>query len=825
MILRARHFGILTVLSLALVALLSGGVFLTAAFAEPLRSDQRLFAVQDLAERARSGLLLDPTARAEYNLGLLERRLSDLAKAAGTPGELPALARASASLDRAALAVARAPESPPGTLLRARLERMGNRAVQVQASLSFVRAKDPAAFDRFRVKLATLRAMVNDPALPQSAFGRVAGIVLPFTNEVVRKAAYVAPLRGESPEFRHGVFPLDGAHGTVLCADCHAGQPVRGAQGVGTEGSIARACAACHAPGASPDHPVGNCVTCHTTLAWTDVHFNHRAGAVPLCQDCHLTDKPPFHSRDDCASCHNADAWGGLRFDHVAVGLVNCQGCHEASRPPEHAAGQCSTCHLSGDDWQTISADLQARIDEGSSGQDAPVEPPPTETPSPAATPLPGGFQHPTGSSLNCQGCHTGVKPANHYTGQCSQCHTAGTAWKRATFSHQGRVDCQGCHASVRPANHYSGQCSLCHTAGAAWKPARLNHQGRVDCQGCHASVKPANHYPGQCSLCHTAGTAWKPAGFDHKSATDCQSCHASVRPANHYPGQCSLCHTAGTAWKPASFDHNDAADCQGCHASQRPANHFQGQCSECHAAGTNWRPVRFNHDLAGPNPDCQACHASQRPANHYPGQCSACHDPGAGWRPVRFDHDLAGTGTDCQGCHADQRPANHFQGQCSECHNTDGWTPANFNHETAGADCQGCHEAQRPQGHSGGQCSSCHNVNGWKPANFAHDTAAADCQGCHEDRHPADHFPGQCSECHTAGSSWGSSTISHTFPINHHGANGSCTTCHPAATRDWSCFGCHDQGGLESKHSEKGISEIAGQCLTCHPTGGGGDD
>jgi hypothetical protein len=823
-----RRHGILAILCLALLVLLSAGVLLTAAFAEPLRSDDRLFAVQDLAERARSSLLFDPTARAEYHLHLLERRLSDLAEAANTPGELPALARASASLDRAALAVARAPESRPGTLLRARLERMGERAAQVQASLTFVRRKNPAAHDRFRVKLATLRAMTADPSLPQAAFGRVAGIVLPFADEVTRRAAYVAPLRGEPIELRHGLFPLDGAHATLACAGCHAEQPIPGNQGVRTAGSIVRACAACHPPGKSPDHPAGSCIACHTTLAWTDVRFNHRAGAVPVCQDCHLSDKPPFHSRDDCASCHNADSWGGLRFDHVAVGLVNCQGCHETSRPPAHAEGQCSTCHPSGGDWRTVSAGLPAPLEEQSSSQGAPVDSSSEDARPPAVTPQPGSVQHPTGSNLNCQGCHAAVRPANHYPGQCSQCHTAGTAWKPASFSHQGRVDCQGCHTNVKPANHYSGQCSQCHAAGATWKPVSFNHQGRVDCQGCHANVKPANHYPGQCSQCHTAGTAWKPASFDHKDAADCQSCHAAERPANHYPGQCSACHDPGANWKPVRFNHDLAgpsADCQGCHASQRPANHFQGQCSECHAAGADWRPVRFNHDRAGPNADCQACHTSQRPANHFRGQCSACHDPDSGWRAVRFDHDLAGAGADCQSCHADRRPANHFQGQCSACHNVDGWTPANFNHDTAGADCQGCHEDQRPQGHSGGQCSACHNTNGWQPANFNHETAGADCQGCHEDRRPANHFQGQCSECHTAGSSWGSSTISHTFPINHHGADGSCTTCHPAGTPEWSCFGCHNQGGLERKHSEKGISEIAGQCLNCHPTGREDDD
>jgi hypothetical protein len=106
------------------------------------------------------------------------------------------LARASASLDRAALAVARAPESRPGTLLRARLARMGERAAQVLASLTVVPAKYPATHDGFGVKLAALRAMAADPELPQAAFGRVAGILLPFPDDATHRAAFVASPRG-----------------------------------------------------------------------------------------------------------------------------------------------------------------------------------------------------------------------------------------------------------------------------------------------------------------------------------------------------------------------------------------------------------------------------------------------------------------------------------------------------------------------------------------------------------------------------------------------------------------------------------------------------
>jgi hypothetical protein len=821
-----RRLRILAIACIAFVLLLCAGVLLAAAIGEPLRSFDRLFEVKSLAERARAALLFDSATRAEYSLSLLDERLSDLAQAANTPSELVALARASASLDRAALAVAKAPESPPGTLLRARLARMGERASSVQASLPIVRVKYPSTYGTFRLKLATLRAMAADRNLPQSAFARLAAIMLPFPDDVTRRAAFVAPAPGEPAELRHSRFPLDGAHATLACASCHAVQPVRGNQSIRFSQASRRTCADCHQPGKAPDHPIGDCAACHTTLTWTGVRFDHRAGAVPECLDCHRQDEPEFHSRSDCASCHSAESWSGPPFDHVKIGLVDCQGCHASIRPAAHAAQQCSQCHIASDEWTlaSLSQPAPAGQSPGSRSVSAAL---PGETAPSAAITSSVQFQHPTGSDLDCQGCHGANRPVDHYHGQCSQCHTAGTTWKLASFNHQGRVDCQGCHGANRPVGHYEGQCSQCHTAGTTWRLASFNHQGRVDCQGCHASNRPANHYRAQCSACHDPGAGWQPVRFDHSVAgADCQGCHASRRPANHYQGQCSACHDPGADWQPVRFDHALAGtDCQVCHASNRPANHYQGQCSACHDPGAGWQPVRFDHGVAGA--DCQACHASNRPANHYQGQCSACHDPGAGWQPVRLDHGLAGS--DCQGCHASQRPANHYQGQCSLCHAAgSAWMPAHFDHSSsAELDCLACHLGRRPQDHFDGQCSACHNTDAWKPASFSHQAVGpgVDCQSCHESRRPTNHLQGQCSECHNAGAGWKPSTVAHSFPMSHGEAKGSCTTCHPSATREWSCFGCHNQERLTSEHREEGISEIVGQCLNCHSGGREHDD
>ena len=200
---------------------------------------------------------------------------------------------------------------------------------------------------------------------------------------------------------------------------------------------------------------------------------------------------------------------------------------------------------------------------------------------------------------------------------------------------------------------------------------------------------------------------------------------------------------------------------------------HARIGCQSCHAGG----------QFAGTASSCRSCHQAVRPADHWEGECSACHSTTA-WRPATFDHQLAGA-TDCQACHTQDRPANHFQGQCSACHSTTAWRPASFDHQLAGAtDCQACHTQDRPANHFQGQCSTCHNTTNWQQANF-----------------------------------------NHTFPIQHGGANGQCSVCHPSGTASYTCESCHSLAAMQAEHQEEGIFNIAGQCAACHAGGQGGDD
>ena len=297
---------------------------------------------------------------------------------------------------------------------------------------------------------------------------------------------------------------------------------------------------------------------------------------------------------------------------------------------------------------------------------------------------------------------------------------------------------------------HANLACSACHAEGKYQKMP-------TDCASCHSAQAPSSHYPLVCESCHQP-TTWKDVRFDHATVVDssqCATCHSKVRPSStHYTPQCGLCHST-IAWKPAQFDHSvaAAADCITCHQTQRPANHWSAQCSACHKSTTAWLPASFDHKVAGAT-DCISCHASRKPAGHWNAQCSGCHGTG-GWLPASFNHSAAGA-TDCISCHASRKPAGHWNAQCSGCHGTGGWRPASFNHSAAGAtDCVSCHGGQRPAGHNSGQCSSCHST-----------------------------------------STWAGARVNHTFDINHGGANGKCSVCHPNGPPATDCKTCHAKNG-----------------------------
>jgi hypothetical protein len=113
-------------------------------------------------------------------------------------------------------------------------------------------------------------------------------------------------------DFQHPL-PLEGAHASVACADCHV-------EGQALDSS----CATCHEP-PSADHFGPNCEDCHTPTSFEDAELPAEMHPIELV-GAHLT--------ADCEGCH-----GG---DKVLEPFV-CSNCHE--RPADHLPGECDVCH------------------------------------------------------------------------------------------------------------------------------------------------------------------------------------------------------------------------------------------------------------------------------------------------------------------------------------------------------------------------------------------------------------------------------------------------------------------------------------------------
>jgi hypothetical protein len=60
---------------------------------------------------------------------------------------------------------------------------------------------------------------------------------------------------------------------------------------------------------------------------------------------------------------------------------------------------------------------------------------------------------------------------------------------------------------------------------------------------------------------------------------------------------------------------------------------------------------------------------------------------------------------------------------------------------------------------------------------------------------------------------------------MNHGDADGQCSDCHSSNSSSVNCYKCHNKAKMEEKHSEEGIFDIAGRCLSCHPNGEEEDD
>jgi hypothetical protein len=257
---------------------------------------------------------------------------------------------------------------------------------------------------------------------------------------------------------------------------------------------------------------------------------------------------------------------------------------------------------------------------------------------------------------------------------------------------------------------------------------------------------------------CHTPD-GWEEATIDHTLTR-------FPLTGRHLLVECEACHV-DRQWTGIGMA------CLSCHSPDDPhQGQFSADCSDCHTAN-GWEDLTSSHAETGFR--LEGGHAS--PA------CADCHPSGR----------YAGTPSTCIGCHAgDDRHNGEFGTECSTCHRPTRWEDWTFDHNLSafpltgahrGVTCKGCHSGGRFAGPSSA-CSTCHG----KPS--SHGSA----------------FGSNCGACHST-SAWRPASFNgpHPFPMNHHGADGDCSTCHPSSLTSYSCTGCHahDPSKMEDKHKE----------------------
>jgi hypothetical protein len=250
-------------------------------------------------------------------------------------------------------------------------------------------------------------------------------------------------------------FPLLGAHATIACAQCHAGNVFRAS---GTQ------CISCHgqqfATANAPPHAgfPAYCATCHSLSAWQPATFDHNKSVFPLAG---------AHAAVPCQQCHASNVFAGLS--------TACYSCHQqqfaTANAPSHTGfpTDCTTCHTTSA-WQ-----------------------PATFNHSSTPFPLTGGH-----TTVACAQCHVNNVFAG-LTTDCYACHTAQFTSATAPVPHTG----------------FPAACASCHTTNPGWQPSTYSHSGvtphfptdsrhtSAACAKCHQTATNYTQYCCQSSGCH----------------------------------------------------------------------------------------------------------------------------------------------------------------------------------------------------------------------------------------------------------------------------------------------------------------------------------
>lgn len=505
-------------------------------------------------------------------------------------------------------------------------------------------------------------------------------------------------------DHRQTGFPLQGAHASQGCRECHRPEFIRNPAAIRSGGSnpaktflgLSQACLSCHRDEHRGQVAANGCLSCHAMSAWRPVQkFDHGRTDFPL---------TGRHQGVTCAKCHpnrnDTLASDPDRQFMVLKGIAHarCSDCHQDPHQGRFGA-TCQSCHSTAG-WKE---GARSNFDHDRTG-----------------FPLTG--QH---RQVACASCHKTRDPSGAVTfhrmahGKCTDCHRD---------PHQGRQGptCQQCHS----------------TAGWRVVGARsnFNHdKTRFPLRGEHREVA--------CQQCHTPGRGLRIAKFDR-----CADCHQDVhqgqfakRPAGT---ACESCHTV-EGFSPSTFT---VADHQ---KSRYPLQgaHLAVACVACHTRPRGSRLIQFRF----PSTACQVCHGDPHKGDVArfvaQGGCETCHAVES-WRRVIFDHDRTGfslegghQGVPCRSCHKAPDRMKGLSRACASCHGDP-------------------HEGQFARASTPMQCQQCHSVVGWSRITFDHDRRSrfklegahrnVPCGACHKterkDGKPFVRFkplPVTCEGCH----------------------------------------------------------------------------
>jgi hypothetical protein len=203
------------------------------------------------------------------------------------------------------------------------------------------------------------------------------------------------------------VFPLQGAHLSVMCTDCHKDADKGHWKGLNT------ACVSCHYSDykstKNPDHTLSgfstDCLRCHNETEGFNSSFDHGKSGFPL---------TGAHQNLSCAECHKNNVFSGLPTACVSCHLTNYQQTTSPNHILEGYPQQCEECHTTAS-WKGEFIHRSFPIYSGNHA----------------------------GKWSSCSDCHNVPGSYNQFT--CFTCHSPNTHSRTYTST-----QCYNCHPTGR---------------------------------------------------------------------------------------------------------------------------------------------------------------------------------------------------------------------------------------------------------------------------------------------------------------------------------------------------------------------------------------